>query len=67
MQRTWVRSLVWQDSKCQGAMKSLPHSYWAHTAIREAGALQLESRPHLPQLEKATRAATKTQHNQKRK
>ena len=29
MQRTWVRSLVWEDFTCQGATKPMHHNYWA--------------------------------------
>ena len=44
-QRTQIRSLVQEDSTCQGALEPLCYSYWACTP--------LESRPCSPQPEKA--------------
>ena len=29
MERTWVGSLVWEDSTCQRAMKPVCHNYWS--------------------------------------
>ena len=41
MQETWVRPLIQEDPTCQKPLQ------------REAYALQLESNPHSPQLEKS--------------
>ena len=64
MKGTRVWSLAQEDPTCLGAAKPIGHNYWsgtprAHVRQREkppqweAWALQLESRPHSPQLEKA--------------
>ena len=72
MQKTWVQSLVQEDTICCRATKPMYHNYWAHalqlpkpTCSRarvlqrekpsqwETRAPQLESSPHLPQLEKS--------------
>ena len=41
MQGVWVRSLVWEDSTCHGATKSVHPNYWA--SVPGACALQQES------------------------
>ena len=56
---TQVWSLVQEDYTCHRATKPMSHSCWAHalqwekSRQREAYALQLDSSPHSPQLEKA--------------
>ena len=71
MQRTWVRSLAWEDSTRRRAAKS---NYRVHVpracALQQekplqwkAHALQLESSPHSSQQEKAR--GRKTQGSQK--
>ena len=62
VQETWVQSLTQEDPTCCRATKPMHHSYWAcaleptiHEKPQqwEAHALQLESTPCFPQLEKA--------------
>ena len=60
MQGKWVQSLVPEDAICYTATKPESHNYWSphmlwspRSAAREAHIPQLESRPCLPQLEKA--------------
>ena len=43
MQRTWVWSLVWEDSTCCKVTKPVLRSYWAYTATNEAHTLLLLS------------------------
>ena len=65
-QRTWVPFLVWEDSTCCGAIKpvvcatateacmpSSPGSATREVTTWDACALQLESGPRSPKLEKA--------------
>ena len=58
MQKTQVRSLVWEHSTCCRATKPMGHNYWARAPQQEkppqweAGTPQLESSPCSPQLEK---------------
>ena len=60
VQGTHVRSLIWEDPTCLEATKPTHHNYWA-CALETASCsersrwctLQLESSPHLPQLQKA--------------
>ena len=63
MQETWVQPLVWEDPMCHGATKLVCHNYWAGALQpanlwqekppqRDCHALQLESSPCSPQLEK---------------
>ena len=66
MQETLIRSLVLEDSTYLGATKTLYHNYWACTVEPvsqnkrshhnkkqwETHTLQLESSPHLLQLDK---------------
>ena len=56
VQRTWARSLVWEDSMCHGATKPMCHNYCGlqeKPPQREAGARASESGPQSPQLEQA--------------
>ena len=63
MQETQVQSLVWKDSTCHGATKPVSHNMEARApktcTLQEEkppqweAPLELESSPHLPQLEKA--------------
>jgi len=66
MKGTRVWSLAQEDPTCLGAAKPIGHNYWSGTPKAharqwekppqwEAWALQLESSPHSPQLEKAHR------------
>ena len=52
VQGTWVQSLVWEDSTCRRATKPM-HALEPVLYKREALAPQLQSKPFLPQLEKA--------------
>ena len=61
MQGTRVRALVREDPTCRGATKPMHHNYW--TRVPKAWALQQENPP---QWMRSLRAATKTQHSQKK-
>ena len=65
MQETWLRSLIREDSTCPGAIKPVPHNYWAcalepvlcnkrsHYTVRSLS-MAMKSNPCSWQLEKAS-------------
>ena len=79
MQRTWVQSLVWEDSTGCGAAKPMSHNYWSPRTLqsprsptRQATEARnsrtaTKSSPCLAHLEKSPCTAMKTQCSQKRK
>ena len=70
MRETQIQPLIWEDPKCQGATKPVHHNSRARApdpqllkpvgsgicALQQEKSLQLESSPHLLQLQKSPRS-----------